>query len=191
MAVQCKAVLFDFNGTMIFDSPIHEAVWMDFIPAHGGAPLGPGEYDTRISGRTNDRILTDFFGPMSREEIDRAVREAQQYAQQDAHLKAEATARDRCEQLLYQAGAAKNLSRDGKAELGEAMKNVKKALRTSDAEQMLRSADALEAVMQRLGVEYDPNREYSGSASYQNPNDSFSDDAVDADYEEVSDQRPR
>ena len=75
MQKQAKAVIFDFNGTMIFDSPIHEAVWMDFIPAHGGAPLGPGEYDTRISGRTNDRILTDFFGPMSREEIDRLAYE--------------------------------------------------------------------------------------------------------------------
>ena len=51
---------------------------------------------------------------MSRDEIDRAVRDAQRYAAEDAKLKAEATARDRCEQLIFQAGNAKNLSKDDK-----------------------------------------------------------------------------
>ena len=49
---------------------------------------------------------------MSREDIDRAVRDAQQYAAEDAKLKAEAAARDRCEQLIFQAGNAKNVAKE-------------------------------------------------------------------------------
>ena len=47
---------------------------------------------------------------MSQADIDRAVRDAQQYAQEDEQLKKEATARDHCEQLIYQAEAAMTAS---------------------------------------------------------------------------------
>ena len=154
------------------------------IDANGIVNVSARDLDT---GKAQAITITASSN-MSREEIDRAVREAQQYAQQDAQMKAEATARDRCEQLLYQAGAAKDLSREAKAELNEAMKGVRKALKGKNAEEMLRAGDALEAVMQRRNVSYDRDRAYSGSASYENPNDRFDDDTVDAEFEEVSDE---
>src|SRR5699024_6427913 len=58
------------------------------------------------TGRAQD-ITSTATSKMSKADIDRAVREAQQYAQEDARTKAEATARGRCEQLIYQAGMAK------------------------------------------------------------------------------------
>ena len=122
---------------------------------------------------------------MSRDEIDRAVRDAQRYAAEDAKLKAEATARDRCEQLIFRAGNAKNLSKDDKVRVAEAVKNAKRAVKSKDAAQMNEAAGQLETLLNEVGVHIDPNAEYHGSASYENPNNDFSDDAVDADFEKL------
>ena len=43
----------------------------------------------------------------------------------------------------------------------------------------------LETLLNEVGVHIDPNAEYHGSASYENPNNDFSDDAVDADFEKL------
>ena len=113
------------------------------------------------------------------------MRDAQRYAAEDAKLKAEATARDRCEQLIFQAGNAKNLSKDDKARVAEAVKNAKRAVKSKDAAQMNEAAGQLETLLNEVGVHIDPNAEYHGSASYENPNNDFSDDAVDADFEKL------
>ena len=70
-----KAVLFDFNGTMIYDSPIHAAVWFDFVPQHGGGTITNEDVEKRCLGRDNAQILTDFFGKLSDEEIERLAYE--------------------------------------------------------------------------------------------------------------------
>lgn len=66
-----KAVIFDFNGTLIYDSPIHSQVWRDFVPANGGGQLSEDDFERRILGRDNAQILTDFFGPLTDEDIER------------------------------------------------------------------------------------------------------------------------
>ena len=66
-----NAVILDFNGTMVFDSHIHRAVWHDFIPEHGGGELDMSDIDRRILGRDNTHILHDFFGDISDEETER------------------------------------------------------------------------------------------------------------------------
>ncbi len=48
------------------------------------------------------------------------------------------------------------------------------------------AADQLESLLNEAGVHIDPNAEYRGSASYENPNNDFTDDAVDADFEEMN-----
>ena len=127
---------------------------------------------------------------MSREEIDRAVREAQQYAAEDAKLKAEATARDHCEQLIFHASnAERQMDKDAKVRVAEAVKNAKRAVKSRDAAQMNAAAEQLEAVLQQSGVHVDPNAEYRGSASYENPNNQYDDDVVDAEFESVDDEK--
>ena len=119
---------------------------------------------------------------MSQAEIDRAVRDAQQYAAEDAKLREEATVRDRCEQLLYRAGGlSRSASREEKARVAEAVKAVRRAVKARDTAAMMQSADALEALLTDLHVADAPYR----PEAPQNPE--ASDDAMDAEFESVDD----
>ena len=48
------------------------------------------------------------------------------------------------------------------------------------------AADQLEALLNEAGVHIDPNAEYHGAARYENPNNDFTDNAVDAEFEEMN-----
>ena len=151
------------------------------IDANGIVNVSAKDLDT---GKAQAITITASSN-MSQADIDRAVREAQQYAAQDAQLKAEAVARDRCEQLIYQAGkAAKGMSKEQKAAVAEGVKEAKRAVKSKDSAQMASAAGRLEQLLQQAGVTIDPDVQYSGS--YQNPNDQTPDDDVmDADFEEM------
>ena len=85
---------------------------------------------------------------MSREEIDRAVREAQQYAEEDKRTKEESTAKDSLERMLYQAEEAKKqMSKEQKKEVDEALKRGKKALKSKNPQEMLDCASELERLI--------------------------------------------
>ena len=119
---------------------------------------------------------------MSQAEIDRAVRDAQQYAAEDAKLREEATVRDRCEQLLYRAGGlSRSASREEKARVAEAVKAVRRAVKARDTAAMMQSADALEALLTDLHVADAPYRPEAPQ------NSEASDDAMDAEFESVDD----
>ena len=119
---------------------------------------------------------------MSQAEIDRAVRDAQQYAAEDAKLREEATVRDRCEQLLYRAGGLdRSASREEKSRVADAVKAVRRAVKARDTAAMTQSADALEALLTDLHVADAPYR----PDAPQNPE--ASDDAMDAEFESVDD----
>ncbi len=122
---------------------------------------------------------------MSQAEIDRAVRDAQQYAAEDAKLREEATVRDRCDQLLYRAGGLdRSASREDKARVAEAVKAVRRAVKARDTSAMTQSADALEAILTDLHV---ANPTYR-AAPQQNTEES-PDDAMDAEFESVDDPK--
>ena len=101
--------------------------------------LGTGKYqEITIQGSSN----------MSREEIDRAVREARQYANEDARAKDEATARDTLEQLIYRAESSKKqMDKDRRREVDEAIKQAKKAIKQKDVQFMLDCASRLECLI--------------------------------------------
>ena len=126
---------------------------------------------------------------MSQAEIDRAVRDAQQYAAEDARLRAEATARDRCEQLLYRAsGVGKSVSREDRARVSEAEKAVRRAVKAKSTDDMLRCADALERILDELGITAGSGS-YRPAGGYENPNDAVESDVMDAEYESVDDPK--
>ena len=126
---------------------------------------------------------------MSQAEIDRAVRDAQQYAAEDARLRAEATARDRCEQLLYRAsGVGKSVSREDRARVSEAEKAVRRAVKAKSTGDMLRCADALERILDELGITAGSGS-YRPAGGYENPNDAVESDVMDAEYESVDDPK--
>lgn len=85
---------------------------------------------------------------MSREEIDRAVFDAQQYVAEDARSKDEATAKDTLEQLIYRAESSKNqLDKEQRGALEEAIKRAKKYVKQKDVQTMLDCAAELERLL--------------------------------------------
>ncbi len=96
---------------------------------------------------------------LSKEDIDRAIREAQQYAAQDQQQKEAATAADQLEQLMFQAQSAKKLTKDQKHARTAALRNAAKAKRSKDPGQMQESIRELQQLLESFGaeVEYDPN----------------------------------
>ena len=128
------------------------------------------------TGRAQDITITATSN-MSQAEIDRAVREAQQYAREDAQMRAEATARDRCEQLIYQASAAK-VDKACRARLNEAIKQAKQAVKSKDPAAMDAAARQLEQVMTEVGCTAQTGDPGPGPQAH-----SGDDSVMDADFE--------
>ena len=126
------------------------------------------------TGRAQDITITATSN-MSQAEIDRAVWEAQQYAKEDAKTRAEATARDRCEQLIYQAGAVK-VDKANKARLNDAVKQAKQAVKSKDPSAMDAAATSLEQILSEVG--------YTPQDGGQTPPEG-GDDVMDADFEQM------
>ena len=114
------------------------------IDANGIVNVSALDRDTR----KRQEITIQGSSNMSREEIDRAVREAQQYAAEDARARSDAQVKDRLEGLLYRSEEARRTAeREEKKQLDEAIKNAKRALRHRDTAAMTAAADALEAII--------------------------------------------
>lgn len=93
-------------------------------------------------------ITIQGSGNMSREEIDRAIREAQQYAAEDARAKSDAQIKDRLESLLYRSEEVrKHADKEQKKKIDEAAKNAKRALKHKDIAEMNCAAEALEELI--------------------------------------------
>lgn len=85
---------------------------------------------------------------MSREEIDQAVREAQQYAAEDAKAKSDAQIKDRLESLQYHSEETrKHVDKEQKKQIDEAVKAAKRALKHKGTQEMTAAADTLEALI--------------------------------------------
>ena len=71
-----KGVIFDFNGTMFLDSPLHEQAWIDMAKKLRPEPLGIEEFYTNLQGRTNLQIISYLLGRQpSADELDRLTEE--------------------------------------------------------------------------------------------------------------------
>ncbi|MEG0275296.1 MAG: HAD family phosphatase, partial [Longicatena sp.] len=56
MVHNVKGVLFDFNGTMVFDSPQHKKAWGVFSKKYRGIDISEEEME-QMHGRTNKTII--------------------------------------------------------------------------------------------------------------------------------------
>lgn len=71
-----KGIIFDFNGTLIFDSHIHRAVWRDFIPARTGKSVTDEQVDRTMLGCDNAQILRRYISEeLSDQELERLTYE--------------------------------------------------------------------------------------------------------------------
>lgn len=57
----CKAVLFDFNGTLFQDSLLHEKAWLTYAKEEAGKILTSEEFQKNVHGRNNRLILEYLF----------------------------------------------------------------------------------------------------------------------------------
>lgn len=76
----CKAVLFDFNGTLFQDSPLHEKAWLTYAKEEAGKLLTPDEFQKNVHGRNNRLILEYLF------ERDFTLEEAIEYGERKEEI---------------------------------------------------------------------------------------------------------
>lgn len=65
-----KGILFDFNGTMFFDSEKHKEAWDVFSRKYRNCPITEEELD-HMHGKTNKKIIEMLLGKISDEESER------------------------------------------------------------------------------------------------------------------------
>jgi len=88
---------------------------------------------------------------LSPQEIDQAIRDATQFAAEDAKNKEEATIKDQAEQLIYQASAImKKLDKNDSALLKESITSTKKSLKSKDKTQMVDACNELSKVVETM-----------------------------------------
>lgn len=61
-------IIFDFNGTMVFDGHLHEKAWVEMIKKHNNQ-VSEEEVIAFIHGRTNDQVIGHFIGEVTKEEF--------------------------------------------------------------------------------------------------------------------------
>jgi beta-phosphoglucomutase len=67
---QIKGIIFDFNGTLFWDSKLHEEAWLEFAQTYANKHLTDDDFKERVHGRINrDIIQLVFEKTFSAEEI--------------------------------------------------------------------------------------------------------------------------
>ena len=103
------------------------------------------------TGRQQNITITSSSN-MSREEINRAIRDAEVYATEDAKRKDEAEMQNRVDNLIYQAETVmKKLNRDDKQRMTALVKEARKALKSKDPVAVRNSCQELERALTSAG----------------------------------------
>ena len=103
------------------------------------------------TGRQQNITITSSSN-MSREEINRAIRDAEVYAAEDAKRKEEAEMQNRVDNLIYQAETVmKKLNRDDKQRMTALVKEAKRALKSKDPAAVRNSCQELERALTSAG----------------------------------------
>lgn len=128
---------------------------------------------------------------LPKEDIDRMVRDAEQFAEEDRRRRAEADARNNADTLLYQTekllrDSGDKVPADLKAKLEEAQGRVREALKGTDTDAITAASDDLARLSQEVGQAlYAAGAEQAGAAH--GAGATGDDDIVDA---EVVDEGP-
>jgi len=102
------------------------------------------------TGKMQDITITSSSN-LSQAEIDKAIRDAQQYAEEDRRSREEANAVNEAEQLIYQASAImKKLDKIDKARLEDAVKRTKKTLKKKNNYEILNACRELSAILEEM-----------------------------------------
>lgn len=65
-----KGIIFDFNGTMIFDEKFHNIAWRKFLENQIGRSVSDNEFQKYVHGRNAEATLSYFLQRnLKREEV--------------------------------------------------------------------------------------------------------------------------
>jgi molecular chaperone DnaK len=145
----------------------------------------------RATGREQKITITASSG-LSKEEVDRMVREAEMHAQEDRRRKEEIEQRNRADSLAYQAertlrDVGDKISASTRSEVEEKIKAVRDALNGNDVERMRSTSEDLERAMQRIGQEIysQPGAGTSSDGYQQEPPQNNEPGTVEGEFREV------
>ena len=180
-------------------------------PARRGVPQIEVTFDIDANGIVNvsakdlgtgkeQHITITSSTNMSKEDIDKAVKEAEQFAAEDAKRKEEVDVRNQADQVIYQTekaleDAKDKISADDKASVEAALNKLKEAMKGTDVEAIKTATEEAskafypiaEKMYQQTGAQDgaqpgpDMGSAQAGGATNTDPN------VVDADYEVVDD----
>ncbi len=188
-------------------------------PARRGVPQIEVTFDIDANGIVNvsakdlgtgkeQHITITSSTNMSQEDIDKAVKEAEQFAAEDAKRKEEIDTRNQADQMVYQSEKAieemkDKLDASEVSELEAEVNKVKEALKGTDTEAIKNATESLtqafykvsEKMYQQAGAQAGQPGPDMGGANFggqqpggQSAGNGGSDDVVDADYTVVDDQ---
>jgi molecular chaperone DnaK len=133
---------------------------------------------------------------LSKDDIDRMMREAEQHAEDDKRMREEIEVRNTAEALVYQtekflADNAENVPADAKANVEEPLGRLKKAIEDNDLDAMRSATDEVANASQTLGAAmYTMAQEAGGSqATADAAGDTSEDDVIDAEIVDEDDQK--
>ncbi|MEA5003127.1 MAG: molecular chaperone DnaK [Christensenella sp.] len=186
-------------------------------PAPRGVPQIEVTFDIDANGIVNvsakdmgtgkeQKITITASTNLSDEDIDKAVKEAEQFAQEDKDRKAEVEARNNADSLVYQTektlkDLGDKVAADDKKKIEDEVAATKEALKTTDIEQIKSATEKLQSVsFETFGKIYqqaggDPNAAAGGQGAGFDPNydpnggAKQDDNVVDADYEVVDEDQ--
>ena len=181
-------------------------------PARRGVPQIEVTFDIDANGIVNvsakdmgtgaeQKITITASSNLSKEDIDKAVKEAEQYAAEDKARKDEVDTRNAADQIIYQSEKTLNemgdkVTESDKAPVLAAIEKLKEAQKGTDVAAIKAATDEVQkafyAVSEKLyknaAPQGDPNANCAGdcgSCGPQDGNKPGDDGVVDADYEEV------
>jgi molecular chaperone DnaK len=142
-------------------------------------------------GTGKEQAMTITGGSaLPKEEVERMMREAEQFAAEDAKRREMAEARNLADNLLYQtekttAEHGDKLSTEDRKALDDAMDELKEALKGEDADRIRTASETLTKASHKLAEQiYATNAQSSGGAESADASASSDDDVVDAEIVE-------
>jgi molecular chaperone DnaK len=141
---------------------------VDLPPAPRGVPQIEVTFDIDANGILNvtakdlgtgkeSKIRITASTKLSKEEKERLIKDADQYAEQDKKKREEAETRNTADSLVYTAERTKTdlagkISQEEIAKIDAAVTELKNALATNDMEQVKAKSDLLQKVLQEVGT---------------------------------------
>ncbi|WP_156291114.1 molecular chaperone DnaK [Oceanobacillus salinisoli] len=177
----------------------------DIPPAPRGVPQIEVSFDIDANGIVNVRakdlgtnkeqsITIKSSSGLSDEEVDRMVKEAEENAEEDKKRREEVDLRNEADQLVFTTDKTikdlgDKVSDDEKQKAETAKDELKQALEGNDLEQIKAKKEALQEQVQQLSVKLYEQAQAAAQASQGEEGANTDDDVVDADYQEVDDDK--